>query len=196
MSEKIDVGFVLNVPSRRSVETFDDVKTAVVEIIKRFDIGEDKVLPGVITYGATASMSLRIGSMATKDAAVYEIERLQTPSLGSGNSLNDALEMADNQLLNVNYGSRRDAQKSLYVFADSIPTDSVVQNILREMKKKSVNVVFIMYGLKAKEDDLMKSTPNYDAWFVPEKLADVTSIANNVADAALPGMMFFFSCCF
>lgn len=188
MSEKIDLGFVIREPPENSLETFEDIKKAVLEITKRLNINVNNVLPGVVTYGRTAGVVLRIGVITTKNSAVYELSKVQPP-VEPGSNVKDALQKVVDQLFNVNYGARRDAKKSLYVFVDEIPDRGDVKEVLKQLKEKDVKVIFIMFGAQGKKDDMKKATLDADDWFFPDNTDDLKDNIDPVVDTALPGKL-------
>ena len=187
------MGFVISQPNLNNPFTWDDVKDTVMEIIKRFDINREQMLPGVVVYGRRGvTTPIQIGSVFTKERALDLVKELRSPLAEGNYYLREALEMVDRNLFNTLYGARSDAKKTLYVFMDQVPSNDVKQ-IMTTLKQKDVNVIVVTYGLSDKKDqeDVKKTMPTSNAWFFPEKLEDILNNIQPYVSAALPGELVY-----
>lgn len=215
----MDVGFIAgHYPGGFS--QFKKILSAIHSIAGRFDkIGRDATLPGVITYGEAAGVSIPLGGITSR-SDLSKIMKIIMPA--EGENIKGALRRAANNFFypSSSSGARSGAAKTIYLFIDSSRASKLdIKDELQNLKQSGVKVITIAYGgasvgegnTDPNADDVRDVTSPSDNWFFPEDLnslltddngavtgddndAGGNGLLRSLATSALPGMcLSFFS---
>ena len=164
---------------------FNGQKYFVIDLLNRYNIGSNNVLPGIVSYGTPPNIGLRIGNVLTKELAIEYTKNMLNP--GGGN-LYDALLVVRDQLLNSQNGARDSIPKSVLVFLDNQPSqESDLKKIFQEFHDNNIKVIVVALGSNIDGDKVKDLLPDSDAWFFPEDLDELTRKIKPIMDATLPG---------
>lgn len=186
VSEKVDIGFVIG-NTGENTPAFN-VLSAVNNIVKRFNVGTKAILPGVITYGKAADVTIPLNSVFSKADLLRRISNIKLPVKGS--NLNSALRKVSSELFNPKNGARPDASKTVYLFVGNEAKSLDIKRELQALRVKNVKVVTIYYGDQGNNDDIRDVTSPSDIWFFPDDLDELIRRIEPVVVSALIGIIF------
>ena len=188
----MDVGFIIgNTDGDSSSAPAFNVLSAVNNIVKRFNVGTKAVLPGVITYGKTADVTISLNSVFSKVDLVRRISDIKLPP--KGDNINDALRKVSSELFNPRNGARPDASKTVYLFVGNEAKSLDIKRELQALRVNNVKVVTIYYGDQDdNNDDIKDATSPSDVWFFPDDLDELIRGIQPVVTSALTGMCFLY----
>ena len=180
--EKIDLGIVFG-STGSSKLSFDQQKSFVIDLLKRFNIGASGTLPGVVTYGKDAKVVMNIGRILTREDAINLVNNIKDP--GEGDSVHSALVAIQDFLFKPQNGARVGVPKILVLLLDKVPTkDGVLSNVIAELKAKGVKVIVI----STRGDIDQTVYPKVDSLILPKNFPDLIRKMKPVITGILPGM--------
>ena len=145
-------------------------------------------LPGVVSYGEKADVSIPLGSITSR-SDLSKILKIKMPV--KGDNIKEALNKVSEKLFNPSSGARSDAAKSIYLFIDGRRASKLdISNELESLKRSGVKIVTVPYGGDYENpNDVRDVISPSDKWFFPENLNSlaVDDFIRPLAISALPG---------
>ena len=131
-----DLGIIMGAFSNNAFNNFKLQKEFVISALGKLNISPQNVLPGLITYGLSASVQSNIGDISTYSQLVNILNSLNTPL--NGNNILAAMRLARTNLFLPAKGSRATVPKVLWVFVDKAAANDA--NAFRDEAQKLINL--------------------------------------------------------
>ena len=101
---KIDMVILMDSSASLSEKVFDATKTVASDLVKHFDISEDKVKLAVVSYSQYVHIQRRFSDEPSQEAVLKAIDGISYE--GSFTRLDSALEIVDNKIFKKEGGAR------------------------------------------------------------------------------------------
>ena len=138
---QVDLGFIFGADGANADRSFNAAKDLAKRMVEKYDISKDTAVVGGIIYDDSARLVWRFGDTSDVKATVSKIEELARSR--SGSNLQKALEIARDDLYNVENGARRNIPKTLVIFVDVNPTGGSLPIVAKELKQSGVKIVVV-----------------------------------------------------
>lgn len=179
---KLDLYLVVDASSSIGEENFALVRRFIKSLADYFEIGQDTVRIGLISFNRKVTKILQLSDVQNKadlDAAVDSI-----PYNGKGTNTGRALqEVVDNAFQKVN-GDRADVENQVVIITDGKSKDDI--KTPGRALKKIAHVMAIGVGVKVRTKDLFEMATGNEYVYTPESYAELGKLKFEVADKHCP----------
>ena len=138
---RVDLGFIFGADGVHADRNFNAAKDLAKRMVEKYNISKASALVGGIIYDDSARLLWKLGDAGDVRATVSKIEKLTRSR--RGRNLQKALEIARDDLYNVENGARRNIPKTLVIFVDANPTGDSLPIVARELKQSGVKIVVV-----------------------------------------------------
>jgi len=179
---KLDLFLIVDASSSIGTENFALVRRFIKSLADYFEIGQDRVRIGLISFNRKVSNILKLSDVEDKemlDAAVDSI-----PYNGKGTNTGRALqEVVDNAFVRKN-GDRPDVENQVVVITDGKSKDDI--KTPGRALKKIAHVMAIGVGVKVRAKDLFELASDDEYVYTPESYSELGKLKFEVADKHCP----------
>jgi len=179
---KLDLYLVVDASSSIGEENFALVRRFIKSLSDFFEIGQDKVRIGLLSFNRKVSRILQLSDVENKadlDSAVDAI-----PYNGKGTNTGKALqEVVDNAFRQEN-GDRGDVENQVVVITDGKSKDDI--KTPGRALKKMAHVMAIGVGVKVRTKDLFEIASSDEYVYTPESYSELGKLKFEVADKYCP----------
>ena len=184
---KLDLGFIMGSSGTKADFDFDLQKEVVKAILNLCDISQDAVRVGVIIYGRSAHLRIRLDSTGTsRHSTLTDIDGLRLGS--TGNSLLQALQLAKHYLFSTKYGGRRGVEKILIIFTTK-PVESDALDLGKELLSRGHKIVTIAIGDEVRDGDSIKLSGRQELALSVKSASEVNGAAQVLNALLQSGMI-------
>ena len=159
-SHNIDVGFVVDV-SGSVADYWDEEKTVVKEMAKKIDISTSGGHAAVILFSSSDtehdSAELKIKFSDYDSPAEFEGAVNSLPLWGGGTNIHAGLEVAYNDMFNVENGMRSSALKTLVLITDGTHNEGSIDFAQwgNDFRDSDIRIIAIGIGDSVRKSDLL-----------------------------------------
>jgi len=179
---KLDLFFVVDASSSIGEENFDIVRRFLKSLAHYFNVGQDTVRIGMISFNRKVTNILKLADVNNKKDLDDAVDRI--PYNGKGTNTGRALrEVVKNAFVPEN-GDRPDVQNQVVVITDGKSKDDI--KTPGRALKKLAHVMAIGVGVKVRTKDLYEIATADEYIYTPESYAELEKLKYEVADKHCP----------
>lgn len=162
---KVDIGFVVgHLPGNTATSDFGNILAYIQSLARRFDIGPNSIMPGLVTYGENADVSIPLGAIRSR-SDISKFLGIKSPEQGS--NIKEALTKVSGELFSPSKGARPNAARTVYLFLGYSQIASLdIDNELATLKQNGVKIVAVVYGGEISEDELDQLKDTVDTVYI------------------------------
>lgn len=179
---KLDLYLIVDASSSIGEENFQLVRRFIKSLADYFEVGQDKVRIGILSFNRKVSRILDLKDVKNKadlDTAVDAI-----PYNGKGTNTGRALNEAVNSAFLLENGDRPDVTNQVVVITDGKSKDDI--KTPGRALKMMAHVMAIGVGIKVREKDLLEIATGDEYVYTPESYSELVKLKFEVADKHCP----------
>ena len=149
--ERLNLALVLGSTGQHSEQKFEMEKRFIKQLLSRYDISPQAVLPGVVTYDVRSIF--KIGQLTNKNGFLQAIESLRLSS--SGSDLSKALKYINEKFFVSISAGRKNVPNHVLVFIDNRnQINREMREYIRSLEGKDITVTVIGVGPDISKEEL------------------------------------------
>lgn len=184
-ARKIDLGFIMGASGARADADFALQKEVAKMILNSYDVSKDAVRVGVIVYGRSASLFVRLDYTRNgRRSILSSIDNLRLTS--TGNNIDQALQLANIYMFSSRYGGRSGVPKVLIIFNNK-PFDTSAFVAAKEALAKGYTIANIAIGDETRAGDGSKLTGREELALIVRSASEAPNAAQTLRILLQPG---------
>ena len=188
-SEPVDV--VFGIPTSQTIpfNQFDSIKRFVSQVVESFDVSPMNIHVGVVTYSESASTTLKIDQMSSKD----DLEEFTAGLTQQGRAVNvvSALDEAFRFTFSIYGGVRQSKPKAFILIVPEGSTSSQQEVLLAANRLKSLGVRLLTVGVGGSINQnlyqLASTQPPSKFFYNVPNINDLSTKSRDVAEVICKG---------
>lgn len=179
---KLDLYFVVDASSSIGEDNFALVRKFLKSLAEYFDVGQDTVRIGMISFNRKVTQILKLSDVKNKSDLDDAVDRI--PYNGKGTNTGKALREVVKNAFVARNGDRPDVQNQVVVITDGKSKDDI--KTPGQALKKLAHVMAIGVGVKVRTKDLNEIASGDEFIYTPETYPELDKLKYEVADKHCP----------